>query len=77
MASDSFYLATVFSDCGVPPAASVAIVSSGWDVDKFALGFQTDTDFDDTEVLLELGLEADFSRLHRAALKQAWNASTL
>ena len=73
MASDSLYLATVFSDCGVPPAASVAIVSSGWDVDKFALGFQTDTDFDDTEVLLELGLEADFSRLHRAALKQAWN----
>ena len=73
MASDSFDLASIFSDCGVPPAASAVIVSSGCDVDKFALGFQADTDFDDTEVLLELGLEADISRLHRAALKQAWN----
>ncbi len=51
----------------------MAIVSSGWDVDQFALGFPADTDFDDTEVWLELGLEADFSCLHRAALKQAWN----
>ena len=73
MATDSFDLASIFSDCGVPPAASASIVSSGWDVEKFALGFKTETDFDDTEVLTELGVEEDFSRLHRAALKQAWN----
>ena len=45
MASDSFDLASVFSDCGVPPAVSVAIVSSGWDVEKFAVGFKSDQDF--------------------------------
>ena len=73
MATDSFDLASIFSDCGVPPAASASIVSSGWDVEKFALGFKTETDFDDTEVLTELGVEEDFSRLHRAALKHAWN----
>ncbi len=42
-------------------------------MEKFSLGFKDERDFDDTEILLELGLEADVSRLHRAALKQAWN----
>ena len=51
MASDSFGLASVISDCGVPPAASVAIVSSGWDIEKFALGLKSDQDFDDQEIL--------------------------
>ena len=69
MATDSFDLASFFSDCGVPPAASASIVCSGWDVEKFALGFKSETEFDDTEV----GVEEDLSRLHRAALKQAWN----
>ena len=72
IASDSFDLATVFNDCGVPPAASVAIVSSRWDVEKFALGFKSDQDFDDQEILTELGLDINLSRLHRASLKQAW-----
>ena len=61
------------SDYGVPPAASASIVSSGWDVEKFALGFKSESEFDDPDVLTELGVEEEFSRLHRAALKQAWN----
>ena len=73
MASDSFDLASVFSDCGVPPITSVAIVSSGWDIEKFALGFKSDQDFGGHEILTELGLKVDLSRLHRASLKQAWN----
>ena len=73
MATDGFDLASFFSDCGVPPAASASIVSSGWDVERFVLGFKSEAEFDDPEVLTELGLEEDFSRLHRAALKQAWN----
>ena len=73
MAADGFDLASFFSDCGVPPAASASVVSSGWDVEKFAFGFKSEAEFDDPEVLTELGVEEDFSRLHRAALKQAWN----
>ena len=73
MATDGFDLASFFSDCGVPPAASASIVSSGWNVEKFALGFKSEAEFDDPEVLTELGVEEDFPRLHRAALKQAWN----
>ena len=73
MANDGFDLASFFSDCGVPPAASASIVSSGWDVEKFALGFKTESEFDDPDVLTELGVEEHFSRLHRAAMKQAWN----
>ena len=73
MATDGFDLASFFSDCGVPPAASASIVSSGWDVEKFALGFKSESEFDDPNVLTELGVEEDFSKLHRAAWKQAWN----
>ena len=45
-------------------------------MEKFALGFTSDVDFDDPEILTELGLEIDLPRLHRASLKllkQAWN----
>ena len=73
MASDSFDLAQVFSDCGVPPPIAVGIVSSGWDVEKFALGFKSDSEFDVPEVLQELGIDDELPRIQRASLKQAWN----
>ena len=50
MATDSFDLASFFSDCGVLPAASASIVSSSWDVEKFALGFKSESEFDDPDV---------------------------
>ena len=65
-------LASILGQAGVSISNANLIEGAGWTLDQFAVGFSSLQDFDQEDSLSDLGLEADISRLQRAALKVAW-----